>query len=161
MQDQRAGKAGAVLAGRAVDHQRCAIFQQMGEQRAEARSVVLDIAAIGVAHDVDGVIRRQRRAGGRDRAQRRNHRGLDRQRMNGDVGDAAQCGGALFLAAKIEGAADAQAPHDGDVVIGEMAEMVGAEDLPPAHDAAVACGIAAEIAEIAGAGEAEMAGRGI
>ena len=40
--------------------------------------------------------------------------------------------------------------------------MVGAEDLPPAH----ACGhlvrgIAAEVAEIAGAGEIEVAGRGI
>ena len=47
-----------------------------------------------------------------------------------------------------------------DIVVGEMAEMVGAEDLPPAHDAAVARGIAAEIAEIAGAGKTEMAGRG-
>jgi hypothetical protein len=42
-----------------------------------------------------------------------------------------------------------------------MAEMVGAEDLPPAHHAAVFSGIAAEIAEIAGAGEVEMTGRRI
>jgi len=38
-----------------------------------------------------------------------------------------------------------------------MAEMVGTEDLPPAHDPAVTRRIAAEIAEIAGAGELEMA----
>ena len=48
----------------------------------------------------------------------------------------------------------------GDIFFGEMAEMVGAEDLPPAHDAAVVGGIAAKVAEIAGAGEVEMAGRG-
>ena len=35
MQDQRAGKTGAVLAGGAMDHQRRAVFQQMREQRAE------------------------------------------------------------------------------------------------------------------------------
>ena len=80
--------------------------------------------------------------------------------MHGDVGHAAQRGVALLGAAKIERAADAEAAHHGDVVIGEMAEMIGAEDLPPAHDAAIAGGIAAEIAEIAGAGEVEMAGRG-
>jgi hypothetical protein len=39
--------------------------------------------------------------------------------------------------------------------------MVGTEDLPPADNTAACCGIAAEIAEIAGAGEIEMAGRGI
>ena len=79
--------------------------------------------------------------------------------MHGDVGDAAQRLVALLDAAEIERALHTQAPHHGDVVFGEVAEMVGAEDLPPAHDAAVACGIAAEVAEIAGAGEIEMAGR--
>ena len=39
--------------------------------------------------------------------------------------------------------------------------MVGAEDLPPAHGAAVRGRIAAEIAEIGGAGEIEVAGMGI
>ena len=78
----------------------------------------------------------------------------------GDFRHAAQRGGALLGAAKIERAADAELPQHGDIVVGEMAEMVGAEDLPPAHGAAVARRIAAEIAEIAGAGEVEMAGRG-
>jgi hypothetical protein len=41
-----------------------------------------------------------------------------------------------------------------------MAEMVGAEDLSPADNAAVRGDIAAEVAEIAGAGEVEVAGRG-
>jgi hypothetical protein len=39
--------------------------------------------------------------------------------------------------------------------------MVGTEDLPPSDDTAVRSGIAAEIAEVAGAGEVEMAGRGV
>ena len=82
MQDQRAGKTGAVLAGGAVDHQRRAIFQQMRKQRAEMLRVVLHIAAVGAAHHLDGVVRRQRRAGGRDGAQRRDDRGFDRQRMD-------------------------------------------------------------------------------
>jgi len=40
-----------------------------------------------------------------------------------------------------------------------MAEMVGAEDLSPADAAAVLGAIAAEVAEIAGAGEIEVTGR--
>jgi hypothetical protein len=39
-----------------------------------------------------------------------------------------------------------------------MAEMVRAEDLAPADSAAVAGEVAAEIAEIAGAGEVEVTG---
>ena len=74
--------------------------------------------------------------------------------------DAAQRLVALLGAAEIERAPDAEAAQHRDVVVGQMAEMVGAEDLPPAHDAAVAGGIAAEVAKIAGAGEVEMAGRG-
>ena len=54
---------------------------------------------------------------------------------------------------------DVEEEHDG-VLIGKMAEMVGAENLPPAHGAAVAGRVAAEVAEIAGAGKIEMAGRG-
>ncbi len=160
MQDQCAGETGAVLAGGAMDHQRRAVFQQMRKQRAVTLRVVLDIAAVGLAHHLDGMVGRQRRAGGRDRAQRRDHGGFDRQRMDGDFRHAAQGGGALLGAAKVERAADAELPQHGDIVIGEMAEMVGAEDLPPAHGPAVARGIAAEIAEIAGAGEIEMAGGG-
>ena len=82
MQDQRAGKTGAVLAGGAMDHQRRAIFQQMRKQRAEVLRVFLHVAAVGVAHHVDGVVGRQRRAGRRDGTQRRDHRGFDRQRMD-------------------------------------------------------------------------------
>jgi hypothetical protein len=36
--------------------------------------------------------------------------------------------------------------------------MVGTEDLPPADSAAIFAGIAAQIAEIAGTGEIEVAG---
>src|SRR4051794_31519617 len=39
--------------------------------------------------------------------------------------------------------------------------MVGTEDLPPANGAAISGGIAPEVAEIAGAGEIEVAGRRI
>ncbi len=75
-----------------------------------------------------------------------------------NVRHTAQGGGALFVAAKVERAADAEFPQDGGIVVGEMAEMVGTEYLSPAHGPAVARGIAAEIAEIAGAGQIEMAG---
>ena len=67
-------------------------------------------------------------------------------------------GDALLGAAEIECAPDAEAAQHLDIGFGEMAEMVGAEDLPPAHDAAVPGRIAAEVAEIAGAGEIEVAG---
>jgi hypothetical protein len=39
-----------------------------------------------------------------------------------------------------------------------MAEMVGAEDLPPADGTAIFAGIAAQVAEIAGADEIEVTG---
>jgi len=42
-----------------------------------------------------------------------------------------------------------------------MAKMVGAENLPPADRAAVPGGVAAKVSEVAGAGEVEVAGRGI
>ena len=80
--------------------------------------------------------------------------------MDRDFRNTAQRGGALLGAAKVERAADAELPQHRDIIVGEMAEMVGAEDLPPAHGPAVTRGIAAEIAEIAGAGEIEMAGGG-
>jgi hypothetical protein len=79
--------------------------------------------------------------------------------MHGDIGDAAQGLVALFHPAEIEGATHPQAPHHGDVIFGEAAEMIGAEDLPPAHNTAIACGVATEVAEIAGADEAQIAGR--
>ena len=104
MQDQRAGKAGAVLAGGAVDHQRRAVFQQMRKQRAETMRVEPDIAAIGLAHDLERVAGRQR-ARLKPRPQRRHDRRLDRQRMHVDLLDDAGRGCALLGAAKIEGAA--------------------------------------------------------
>ncbi len=81
--------------------------------------------------------------------------------MNRDLREAADRRRALLGAAKIERALQAEAAQHLDIGFGEMAEMVGAEDLPPAHRAAILAGIAAEIAEIAGAGEIEMAGRGV
>ena len=68
---------------------------------------------------------------------------------------------ALLGAAKIERALQTQAAQHFDIGLGEMAEMVGAEDLPPADGAAISGGIATEVAEIAGAGEIEVAGRDI
>ena len=81
--------------------------------------------------------------------------------MNRDLLNAAHGGNALLGAAEIEGAPDAEAAQHLDIGVGEVAEMVGTEDLPPADSAAVAGGIAAEVAEIAGAGEIEVTGRGI
>ena len=45
-----------------------------------------------------------------------------------------------------------------DIGLGQMAEMVGTEDLPPADRPAIPAAIAAQIAEIAGTGEIEMTG---
>jgi hypothetical protein len=42
-----------------------------------------------------------------------------------------------------------------------MAQMIGAEDPPPPDGAAILSGIAAEVTEIAGAGEIEMTSRQI
>ena len=55
VQDQRAGKAGAVLAGRAVNHDRTFAIDEMREQLAETVGVEPDIAAIGLAHDVERI----------------------------------------------------------------------------------------------------------
>src|SRR5258705_5138288 len=79
--------------------------------------------------------------------------------MNRDLGKAADGGNALFRAAKIERALQAEGTQNLDIRLGEVAEMVGTEDLPPAHSPAIPGGIAPEIAEIVGAGEIEVAGR--
>src|SRR5437763_13682908 len=80
--------------------------------------------------------------------------------MNRDFADAAERGDTLFGAAKVERASHAQAAQDCNVGLRDMAEMIGAEDLPPADLASVAGGIAAEIAKIAGGLMIEMKGRG-
>src|ERR1700722_13453023 len=78
--------------------------------------------------------------------------------MNRDriIGANGRC--ALLGAAKIERAFKAEAAQNVDIGHGQMAKMVGTEELPPADVAAILAGIAAEIAEIAGAGEIEMTG---
>ena len=52
--------------------------------------------------------------------------------MDRDLRHAADGGDALLGAAKVERASDAEAAQHLDIGFGEMAEMVGAEDLPPA-----------------------------
>jgi hypothetical protein len=79
--------------------------------------------------------------------------------MNRDLFNAAHRGGALLGAAKIERALQAQGSQQFDIGLGEMAEMVGTEDLPPADGAAISGAVASEVAEIAGAGKIEVAGR--
>src|SRR5665213_432830 len=79
---------------------------------------------------------------------------MNRDRLGGASG---RC--ALFGAAKVERTFQAEAAQHVDIGLGQMAEMVGTEYLPPANSAAILAGIAAQIAEIAGAGEIEMTGR--
>src|SRR5438552_16215600 len=79
--------------------------------------------------------------------------------MNRDLGQAADGSIALFGAAKIERALQTQGTQNRDIRLGEVAKMVGTEDLPPADHPAILAGIAPEVAEIAGAGEVEVAGR--
>ena len=62
---------------------------------------------------------------------------------------------------EIERASDAECADDRDVLSGELAEMVGTEDVAPARGATVACGVAAEVAKIAGALQGEVTGRGV
>ena len=130
--------------------ERGAVFQQMRKQLAETVRVEPDIAAIGLAHDLERIAGRQR-ARLKPRPQCRHDRRFDRQRMHVDLLNDAGRGCALVGPAKIEGVLDAEIAHHLDVVLGEVAEMVGAENLPPAHRAAVAGRIAAKVAEIAGA----------
>src|SRR5581483_9752100 len=79
--------------------------------------------------------------------------------MHRDLLDHAGGGGALLDSTEVECASDAEIAHDLDVVLGEVPKMVGAKKLPPAQAAPIAGWIAAEIAEIAGAGEIEVTGR--
>ena len=79
--------------------------------------------------------------------------------MDRDLRNAAHRRNALLRAAKIKRAFDAEPAQHFDIGFGEMAKMVGAEDLPPAHGAAIPGGIAAQVAKIAGAGEIEVTGR--
>ena len=76
--------------------------------------------------------------------------------MNRDLLNGAARRVALFPAAKIERAPYPQAAQHRNVGLGQMAEMIGTEDLPPAHRASVLAGIAAEVPEIVGPGEIEM-----
>ena len=78
--------------------------------------------------------------------------------MNRNFLKNADGGCALLGAAKIERALQAEAAQHVDIGLGEMAEMVGTEDLPPADSPAIPAAIAAQIAEIAGTGEIEMTG---
>ncbi len=81
--------------------------------------------------------------------------------MHGDLVDHADTRRALLDAAKIEGAAHAERADDLDIGGSELAEMVGAEDVPPARGTAICGRIAAEVAKITGALQGEMAGRGV
>src|SRR6478735_11910486 len=81
--------------------------------------------------------------------------------MHGDLADRADARRALLDAAKIEGTAHAQRADDLDIGSSELAEMVGAEDVPPARGTAICGRIAAEVAKIAGALQGEMAGRDV
>src|SRR5579871_6453299 len=76
--------------------------------------------------------------------------------MHRDVAVDTHCRKAFLAAAKIERAADAEFAQHRDVAGGQVAEMIGAEDLAPTHRAAILCGIAADVTEIAGAGEIEV-----
>jgi hypothetical protein len=64
----------------------------------------------------------------------------------------------LLKSAEIEGASEPEVADDGDILLGKAAEMAGAEYPPPPYAAAVVCRVAAEVAEVAGAGEIQMAG---
>ena len=77
--------------------------------------------------------------------------------MHLDLLDDAGGGLALVSPAEVERGLHANAAHGLDVVLGQMAEMVGAKDLPPADRAAVAGRVAAEVAEVAGALKIEVA----
>ena len=78
--------------------------------------------------------------------------------MDGYLPDAACGGQAFFGAAKIECVADAEAVQHVGIGGREMAEVVRPEDFSPVNRSAVFSDIAAEVAEIAGAGEIEVAG---
>src|SRR3954452_3151595 len=81
--------------------------------------------------------------------------------MHGDLAVHADTRRALLDATKIEGAPHAQRADDLDIGSSELAEMVGAEDVPPARGTAICGRIAAEVTKIAGALQGEMAGRGV
>src|SRR5258708_91031 len=104
------------------------------ERRAFAHSTTQTLAQIDfqISGARAGEARRQRRSDG----------GLDRQRMNRDLRQGAQGRGALLRAAKIERASNTEAAQNLDIGLGDVAKMIGTEDLPPADLAAIARAIA-------------------
>src|ERR1700756_3326122 len=159
VQEERAGKPGAVLARRAMDHRRRAGLDETRKQLAKTVSVEAYIAAIGFAHDLQR-IRRRERARLQPRPKGCDHRRLDRQRMHQDFLHLAVGASELIDPAKIERTLDAESANDLDVGWREVAQMVGAENLSPAKRAAVARRVAAEGAEVAGTLKIEVAVRG-
>ena len=77
--------------------------------------------------------------------------------MHRDLLDRAGCSRAFIGAAKIESVLDAELAHDADIGLAQMAQMIGAEDMPPADGVAVCGRIAAKVAEIARTLEVEVA----
>jgi hypothetical protein len=79
--------------------------------------------------------------------------------VNRDFVDAAHCRHTLLGAAKINCGFYTEAAQHLDISARYQTEVIGAEYLPATDGAAIADGIAAEIAKIAGAFQIEMAVR--
>src|SRR5690348_2525151 len=124
-----------------MDHRRRADLDETRKQLAKTVGVEAYIAAIGLAHDLQR-IRRRERARLQPRPKGRDHRRLDRQRMNQDFLDLAVGAASLIDSAKIERAFHAESANDLDVGWRKVAKMVGTENLPPAKRAAVARSVA-------------------
>ena len=74
--------------------------------------------------------------------------GLDRQRVHRDIGEATKRRRALFGSAEIECGADADLAQGDRVGFGQMAEMIGTENLSLANCTAVAGQVSPEIAKM-------------
>ncbi len=152
-EEEGRGKAGAVLAGGAVEHQRPVLAVAQGrEQGAEARRAAARIVAIMVREELHHDVRIGRPVG---------HRAADLVADAGlDVGADDATGQAVDQMRSLSGFVDAPQVDDGAhaklaqraaVLVGQAAEMGGAEDGVAADGAAVGGLVAAEVAEVGAA----------
>ena len=129
----------------------------MPEHLGKTRRVVQHEIAVGQAHQLGGAFGRQRLAGGQDALHALHHGRLDGQGVLLHAGESVGGAGTLANAAKVKRALDAQPIEHLRVLRGQPRQMVRSKQRAPAHLLAVDRAVAAQVTEIAGAGQVQAA----
>ena len=150
-QNQRRSKAGAILAGGAVKHQRFIAGQQMREKLCEPLGVIGHEIAVGLLHQGHGVRRREGLPLRQQGFHALHDRGLDGQGVLTHAWQVIRSGHALLRASKIKCAPNAQPGEHRCILLREFGEVIRAKQAPPAHPAPLMPAVAAQVSEIGGA----------